>query len=183
MKHRIYLRALEPNDYETSVKWRNDPEIQAMVGGHSYFVSGEREKEWVRNAMFSNDKIVLAICLVENDKYIGNIMLQEIDYIDGTAHLPILIGDKEEWGKGYASEARFMMLKFAFEERKLNRIWALVKEDNIGSIKTLEKCGYKKEGVLRQSIFRNGKYYDQVMMAVLKEDFDTAYSNYLKKFE
>lgn len=182
MKPRIYLRALEPADFEVSVKWRNDAEIQSMVGGHSYFVSKEKEKEWVKNTIFNNDRIVLAICLVENDKYIGNVMLQEIDYIDGSAHVPVLIGAKDEWGKGYATEARLMILKFAFEERRLNRIWALVKEDNIGSIKMLEKCGYKKEGVLRQSIFKNGQYHNQVMMAVLREDFEEAYKNYIAKF-
>lgn len=181
MKPRIYLRALEAEDYKVSVKWRNDPEIQSMVGGHSYFVSLEKEKEWVHNTIFNNNRIVLAICLVENDKYIGNVMLQEIDYIDGTAHVPVLIGDKDEWGKGYATEARFMILKFAFEERRLNRIWALIKEDNIGSIKMHEKCGYKKEGILRQSIFKNGQYYNQIMMAVLKEDFEAAYKEYINK--
>ena len=182
MKPRIYLRALEPEDYEVSVKWRNDPEIRAMVGGHSYFVSSEKEKEWVKNTIFNNNRIVLAICLVENDKYIGNVMLQEIDYIDGSASIPIMIGDKNEWGKGYATEARFLMLKFAFEERRLHKITDLVKEDNICSIKMHEKCGYKKEGILRESIFRNGKFHNQVIMGVLKGEFEEAYENYKKRF-
>lgn len=182
MKPRIYLRAIEPSDYEISYKWRNDPEIQSMIGGHSFFVSREKEKEWVNNAVHSNEKTVLAICLVENDKYIGNVMIQEMDYINGTAHVPILIGDKDEWGKGYATEARFLALKFVFEERRINRVWALIKDDNIGSMKMHEKCGYKKEGVLRQSIFKNGAYHDQVLMSVLKEEFEEAYLNYLQKF-
>lgn len=182
MKHRIYLRALEPSDYEVSVKWRNDPEIQSMVGGHSYFVASEKEKEWVHNTIFNNDKIVLAVCLIENDKYIGNVILQGIDYINGAAETAMLIGTKEDWGKGYATEALFMILKFAFEERRLNRLFAIIKEDNIASIRMHEKCGYQKEGVMRESIFKNGKYYNQVIMAVLKEDFDEAYRKYIEKF-
>lgn len=181
MKHRVYLRALEPQDYEVSFEWRNDPEIRSMVGGHSYFVSKEKEKEWVHNTIFSNDRIVLAVCLVENDKYIGNVILQDIDYINGTGSVPVMIGDKGEWGKGYATEARFLMLKFAFEERRLHRITDIVKEDNIRSIKLHEKCGYKKEGILRQSIFKNGTYHNQVIMGLLKEDFEEAYRNYISQ--
>lgn len=183
MKHRIYLRALEPEDYLISASWRNDPEIQNMVGGHKYFVSSEKEKEWVKNAINDRDRIVCAICLVENDKYIGNIMLQDIDWINRTGHVPVLIGDKSEWNKGYATEARMLMLKFAFEERGLQRIWAEVIENNKGSLKMHEKCGYKVEGLLRKSVFKNGQFLNQYILSVLKEDFEEAYRTYMNKFE
>lgn len=182
MKNRLYLRALEPEDYQVSYMWRNDPDISEMVGGHKYFVSKENEKRWVeRNVIGTEDRIVLAICLIENDKYIGNVNIQEIDWINRTAHVPIIIGDKNEWGKGYATEARFLALKFCFEERNLNRIYALVLEYNIPSLKMLEKCGYKKEGVLRNSIYKSGVYHNQIIMGLLKEDFDEAYEEYCKK--
>lgn len=183
MSQKVYLRALEPNDYLVSVKWRNDEDIQNMVGGPKYFVSSEREKKWIQDAIFSNDKIVLAICLKENNKYIGNVMLQEFDYINRSGHVPIMIGDKSEWNKGYATEARMMMLKFAFEERGLERIFAYVIEGNEASIRLHEKCGYKIEGVLRKSIYKNGKYYNQTLLAVLKEDFFQAYSQYTNEFK
>lgn len=183
MKNRIYLRALEPEDYKISVKWRNDPEIQNMVGGPKYFVSSEKEKEWVERAINDSNRIVCAICLCENDKYIGNIMLQEINWINRSAHIPVMIGDKEEWGKGYATEARMMMLKFAFEERGLERIWAEVLESNVGSLKLHEKCGYKVEGLMRNSIFKNGVFQNQYLLSVLKEDFQNAYRDYCEKFD
>lgn len=182
MNERIYLRALEPEDYKISVKWRNDPDIQNQVGGPKYFVSAEKERQWVQNAINSSDRIVLAICLQENDKYIGNIMLQEIDWINRSGHIPIFIGDKEEWGKGYATEARFLMLKFAFEERGLERIWAYVLEENIGSLKMHEKCGYKIEGLMRNSVYKNGKFQNQYILSVLKDDFYKAYEENSKKF-
>lgn len=183
MEQRIYLRALEPEDYLNSVKWRNDEEIQNMVGGPKYFISSEREKEWVAKTILDNDKMVLAICLKENDKYIGNIMLQEIDLINRSAHMPILLGDKTEWNKGYATEARMMFLKFVFEERGMERIFAYVLEENISSIKMCEKCGYKVEGVLRKSIFKKGKFFNQVILSVLKEEFEVAYMSFCKNLE
>lgn len=181
MENRIYLRALELDDYKVSYKWRNDPDIQNMVGGPNFFVSLEKEKKWVEAAINDNNRIVLAICLKSNDKYIGNIMLQEIDWINRTAHLPILIGDKEAWGKGYGTEARMMMLKFAFDQRGLQRIFALVLDTNEASIKLHEKCGYVKEGVLRKAVYKNGRFCNQIIMAVLKEDFEKAYLEYSKK--
>ena len=183
MRHRIYLRALEPDDYKISVRWRNDEEIQNMVGGHKYFVSAERERQWVNAAINSNDKLVLAICLLENDKYIGNVMLQDIDWINRSASVPILIGDKAEWNKGYATEARMLMLKFAFEERNLERICDYVLEDNVSSIKMHEKCGYKVEGILRNSVYKNGRYYNQILMSVLRNEFFKTYNEYCDKYK
>lgn len=182
MENRIYLRALEPEDYKVSVQWRNDEEIQNMVGGHKYFVSSEKEKNWVVNAIESNDRIVLAICIKKGDKYIGNVMLQEIDWINRSARIPILIGDKTEWRKGYATEARMIMHKFAFEERGLERIYAEVLDTNKASLKIHEKCGYVKEGILRKALYKNGIYHNIIMLSVLREEFVIAYDNYLQKF-
>ena len=182
MGNRIYLRALEPDDYLTSVNWRNDDEILNMVGGPKYFVSSENEKEWVRNAILNNkDKIVLAICLTSNDKYIGNIMLQNVDWVNRSGHVPVLIGDKSEWNKGYATEARMLMLKFAFYERGLERIFAEVIEGNIGSVKMHEKCGYTVEGVLRKAVYKNGKFHNQVLLSILRDEFDEVYQKYCEK--
>jgi RimJ/RimL family protein N-acetyltransferase len=181
MEFRVYLRALEPEDYLITSEWRKDPEIQNMVGGPKYFVSKEKERQWVLNTIQDNSRIVLGICIKENDKLIGTINIQEIDMLNRTAHIPVLIGDKSEWGKGYATEARFLALKFAIEERGIHRVWALVLEDNIGSLKMLEKCGFKREGLLRDSVFKSGKYHNQVYMSVLEEDYQRAFEAYCAK--
>ncbi len=181
MGNRIYLRALEPDDYLVSIKWRKDEDIMNMVGGPKYYVSSEREKQWVHDSIFNNDKTVLAICLKETDKYIGNVMVQEIDNINRSCHIPILIGDKTEWNKGYATEARMMVLKFVFEERNIERVFAYVLEDNNASLKMHEKCGYQIEGLMRRSVFKSGKYHNQYLLSVLKEEFYAAYDLYCKK--
>ena len=71
---RIYLRALELDDYKKSIKWRNDDDIWSTVVGSKYFVSSVYEKKWVEDSIFNTQKdLKLAICLKENDEYIGNI--------------------------------------------------------------------------------------------------------------
>lgn len=169
---RIYLRALEPEDYKISIKWRNDPEIQNMIGGPKFYVSSETEKKWVSEHINNPHKLVLAICLKNNDKYIGNVIIKDIDWRNRSAQGAILIGEKDEWGHGYGTEARIESLCYAFQEMGLERVWSLVLENNLASLKMLQKCGYKKEGVLRKSVFKNGQFYNQIMLSILKEEFE-----------
>lgn len=72
MESRIYLRAFEPDDYKTSIRWRKDDQIWDMLGGAKYFVSEAYEKKWIEDTIFNSKEIRLAICLKEDDKYIGN---------------------------------------------------------------------------------------------------------------
>ena len=182
MDFRIYLRALEPDDYLITSEWRNDEEIQNMVGGPKYFVSKERERQWVMDTINDNSRMVLGICLKENDKLIGTVNIQDINWINRSAHVPILLGDKKEWKKGYATEARFLALKFAFDERGFHRVWALVLDDNIPSLKLHERIGYKKEGLLRDSVYKGGRYHNQVYLSILEDDFRTSFSDYCTKY-
>ncbi len=183
MNNRIYLRALEPDDYKVTVNWRQDEEIKNMVGGPKYFVSSEKEKEWVKNCIFDNTRLVLGICLKESGKLIGTVNIQEFDWINRSCHVPILIGDKTEWSKGYATEARMLALKFAFEERGMERVWATIMDTNAASVKMHEKCGYKKEGVQRHAVYKDGAFHDLIMMSILKDEFKETYNAYLAKFD
>lgn len=182
MNFRVYLRALEPEDYLTTYEWRKDKEIQKMVGGPKFFVSKEKERQWVLNTIQDQSRMVLGICVKENDKLIGTVNIQEVDWINRSARIPIVIGDKEYWGGGYASEARILALQFAFYERGLHRVGALVLEDNIPSLKLHERLGFVKEGLLRDSVYKNGKYHNQVYLGLLREDFEKAYKTYCEKY-
>ena len=172
MKSRIYLRALELDDYQISVKWRNDDSITNLLGGSKWFVSMETEKQWVQNAIMQNKDIRLAICTVEKDIYIGNIYLTGIDYLNRKAQTQILIGNREYWNNGYGTEAMRLLLEYAFNYKNLRRLEAVVLEDNIGSRKMHEKLGYKKEGILRQSVYKNGQYKNQILFALLKTEYE-----------
>ena len=169
--NRIYLRALEPEDFKISIKWRKDDEIWNQLCGTKYFVSESYEKKWVEEAIWDTSKIRLAICLMDNDLYIGNVYITDINQVtrSGTSH--ILIGDKSYWGKGYASEAYMKLLEYAFKERGMHRIVAHVLEDNIASIALHQKCGFTQEGVHRKAIFKNGEWRNQIIFSLLEEEF------------
>ena len=78
MENRVYLRAFEPDDYKISIEWRRDPQIWSMLGGTRYYVSSAYEKKWVEDTIAQTKDIKLAICLIENDLYIGNVYIPNI---------------------------------------------------------------------------------------------------------
>jgi RimJ/RimL family protein N-acetyltransferase len=169
---KVYLRAFEESDVESLVRWRNDLQVTNNLGGSSIFVSGLRERDWVFKAI-KNDKndIRLAICLSDLDKHIGNISLTSINWINRSAEYSIFIGEKEEWGKGYASDASRLILDYGFKELNLHRIHLTVKINNLRAIKLYENLGFIEEGVLRESVYKNGKYTDMMCMAILKSEY------------
>ena len=120
MESRVYLRALEPDDYKTSIKWRKDDEIWGMLGGAKYFVSEAYEKKWVEDSIFNSKEIKLAVCEKESNKYIGNVYATNIDLINRSCTSHVLIGEHElsiqhqEYGR--------LSKKVAISENKITEI-------------------------------------------------------------
>lgn len=171
MSKRVYLRALEPEDYKTSVNWRNDDSVSSQLGGGKYYVSNEIERQWVLNAIAQNKDVRLAICTINDNLYIGNVYLTDIDYVNRKACSHILIGNKAYWHGGYGTEALQLLLDYAFNHKNLRRIEANILEDNVASQKLHEKLGYKREGIWRESVYKDGKYKSQICYALLKTEY------------
>lgn len=170
-EYRVYLRAFEPEDYKTSIKWRNDDQIWSQLGGVKYFVSEAYEKKWVEEAIFNQSVIRLAVCLKENNRYIGNVYILDINQRDRKGNTHVLIGERDCWGKGYATEAYNLLLEYAFCERAFHRFGAHVLADNKASIALHKKCGFSQDGVFRKSTFKNGKWQDQILFSILDEEY------------
>ena len=150
---RVYLRALEPDDYKTSIEWRKDDEIWSMLVGPKYFVSEAYEKKWVEDAIFnSKNKLTLAICLKESDEHIGYTYISNIDWKNRSAQSHSKIANGDFRGKGYGTMASTALVKYAFEELNLHCIYSHVIEYNEASKRVREKIGFIREGILRDRI-------------------------------
>lgn len=169
MENRIYLRAFELEDYKTTIVWRRDSQILNMLGGTKYYVSEEKEKKWIEDSIFDTKDIRLAVCLTESNLHIGNVYLTHIDMQNRNAESHILIGNKSYWGRGYAGEALKLLLDYAFNERGLHRIFSLVLDTNIQSLKMHKKLGYQQESIMRESVFKNGEYQNQIILSILSD--------------
>ncbi len=167
---RVYLRTLDRADAPAFVTWLNDPEVARFLLPRGPMTL-RAEEEYI-DALAHGDRISLGLALRDGDRLIGGTGLHDIDLRCRRAAFGILVGEKEEWGKGYGTEATRLMLGHAFESLNLNRVWLHVFEYNERGIRAYEKIGFRREGVLRQDTFREGRYWDTIAMAMLREEWD-----------
>jgi len=129
------------------------------------------EDEWEWYHQMKEDPHHVAWVMEVDGRPIGNLGLTSIDEVNGRGTLGISIGEKGEWGRGYGTEAIRLVLGFAFGEMKLRRVDLCTDEDNARGIRCYEKCGFVREGVLRQYRLREGQPVNCVMMSVLREEW------------
>ncbi len=171
---KVRLREYRKEDIERALCYINDPEIKRLLTpGIPYLNTLEDERKWVEGLSATKDNYSFAIENLEDEKYIGGCGLNSIDWKNSVAVVGIFIGDKSYWGKGYGTDAMNVLLKFIFEQMNIHKVKLNVFSYNERAIKSYEKCGFKVEGVVRQEIFRDGRYYDDIIMGLLKEEYFT----------
>jgi len=170
--NKIRLREYMKEDAPLAQKYLNDPEIKRLLNPRIPFpITLEEEHKWLEFNSLSKDKYSFAIESLEDKRYIGGCGLNDIDWKNSVATIGIFIGDKTLWGKGYGSDAVKVLISFIFGQMNINKIKLNVYSFNTRAIKAYEKCGFLREGILRQELFRDGKYHDEWIMAILREDY------------
>ena len=94
-----------------------------------------------------------------------------LDGDNGSALYHITIGEKDAWGRGFGTEATQLMVDHAFAALGLHRIALFVFEFNERAIATYRRCGFVIEGRARESIFRDGRWWDELAMSLLESDW------------
>lgn len=169
---KIFLRPLSLSDIsENYLSWLNDPQTN-LYNSHSIFpYTTEQLKDYVKG-IDNKSKVVLAICDQKSGKHIGNISLQNIDWVSRCAEFAILIGEKKFWNKGVGLEAGKLIVDYGFTRLNLNRIHCGTSSENIGMQKLALKLGMKLEGVRIQAMYKNGKYADIWEYGILKKNYE-----------
>lgn len=172
-KKNIRLRALTFTDIEKTLGWHNQDDISDLYSGHPFPVNIEMERKWYEKILTSNIPItVFGIEHIHDKKLIGITVLKEINLINRSAEFGIYIGEIDMRGKGLSKEAVLQTLKFGFHKIGLNRIFLKVLEENETALKLYENTGFKFEGLLRNSVFKNNAYKNEVLMSILKAEFN-----------
>lgn len=168
----IYLREITSEDISTINSWRNDPSLIEKLGAPFRYINKETDEKWFNSYMSTrNTQIRCAICDSDNEDLVGVTYLTAIDRISMNAEFHIMLGVSGDRGKGWGTMSARLMLHHAFYDMNLHRISSRILKNNLASIRLHEKCGFKKEGVFRDSVFKNGEYHDVVAMGLLKSDF------------
>lgn len=166
----ILLRAVEESDNAMLLSLINDPDTEMMLGGSSWPVSEAEQLKWFEHQERSRDVLRCIVALKENGKAIGTIILSDIDQKNATGHIHIKMSKDGGRGKGYGTDAVNTMVQYAFEELRLNCIYANILSYNEASIKLFERCGFKRDGVLRQRVFKKGRFVDMLAYSKVVND-------------
>ena len=168
----ILLRAIEESDLPTLHKWANDPATQDIMGGIYWPSSFDFHKTWFSKLKDDEKNQRLAI-EAPDAGLIGISSIIDIDYRNNHAWHGVMLGDVDIRGKGYGKDAVMATMRYAFDELHLERLDGQMIEYNEGSVAFYcDKLGWKKEGVRRNWFYRKGRYWDQVVVGITREDYD-----------
>ncbi|MFC3748197.1 GNAT family N-acetyltransferase [Paenibacillus sp. GCM10012306] len=167
----VNLRALNIKDSNQILEWVNNPELKYLIGT-TYPVSEIEHEIWFQNKLTDKLNKIFGIQEQSCNVLIGIIGLNNIDFINRNAELYVYIGDEKYWGKRLGSDAIETLVRFAFNELNLHRISLFVFSYNTRAIKAYQKVGFVTEGIMKESLFKSGKYYDKVLMAILNDKQD-----------
>lgn len=161
------LRELQRKDIPAINLWRNSEELISSLGAPFRFINQEVDEKWFDGYMQSRSNAVrCAIVTEECDDIIGLVSLMDINYINRSAILHIMIGESGQ-GKGAGTFAVKAMCEYAFKNYGLHRIELDVLADNKRAQHVYEKCGFVQEGIKKQAVYKNGEYKDMLFYALL----------------
>jgi RimJ/RimL family protein N-acetyltransferase len=169
---RVFLRPLEPADAELSRRWRADAQVASAASLGRPPSLAEVEDGITRlTSEQGKDRYSFLICLVDGERPIGQISLFALDLQHGSAELGIFIGEPDEWGKGYGTDAVNALVDFGFGELRLERIWLNVWTENERARRAYEKAGFVLEGTLRNDRYEGGRFTSGNVMSLLRDEW------------
>lgn len=173
INERIYLRPVKAEDAQLFLDHTEDEEIRYMTGTKARF-SLEQIQDHIEQIQQDDTRYDFTICLYVTDQLIGELSVLDIDQGNQSAGFRITMNAMALTGKGYGTEAIKLELKFVFDVLKLNRLQLEVFSHNERGIRAYEKNGFKREGVLRVVLHYNGAFSDEIIMAIIRSDYQKA---------
>ncbi len=167
---RIYLSPISVDDYQIYTRWLNDETLAGGIGNFKSTITELTEKEWIEKVCKKGEPH-FAIIKKENDKLLGTYGLTIKDEVSRRIYVGGYIGEKDERGKGYGTEALKLITKFAFEILNAETVFAEIFSFNENSLKSAKKAGYSIAGKYRNAYFYNGKFHDEICVEIIKEDY------------
>lgn len=168
---RIVLRAVEQSDLPLLHRWSNEPELQDILGNIHFPSSYEFHKAWFDGLRTDGLNQRLAIDAPDLG-LIGLSSIMHIDWRNNHAWHGVMLGDADIRGKGYGVDAVMATMRYAFEEMHLERLDGSIIEYNAASYAFYcGKLGWKEEGRRRSYYFRRGRYWDQIVVGITRQDY------------
>lgn len=173
----IYLKKLDKGHLEEYWKIMDNSSVEAMIftGSQQIFNKSDIER-YLENISQDNSRIDFLIISKESNKIVGEVVINNMYRNDRNSNIRILINRKEDFSKGYGSEALILALNYGFGMLNLHRIELEVFPFNQRAIHVYEKIGFVREGIRRDGCYFNSKYYDMITMSILEDEFREKYN-------
>jgi diamine N-acetyltransferase len=167
---RVCLRPLVREDLARIRKWSNDPDLRRLTGEVKPMTEKGVE-EFYQRVQDQESRVWFVITLKDTGRPIGEAGLLRMFPAWRTTDLTIIIGEQEETGKGYGTEAINLLLDYAFGCLNFHRVAVGVVGLNENALRFYERVGFKREGIQREGYYYEHKYHDFVMMSLLEEEY------------
>ena len=160
------------------LSWLKDYEVMRYIGRPEYFKPFEFKmvQDYIES-LWQNEYVTFFAVLTQEGTFIGT---AKINYLDAqgfetkTADIGIMIGNRNEWGKGYASDAIKAACAYAFDTLGARKLVAGCNAKNGAVVRIFEKAGFKEEGRIRKKLFCEDEWCDHILLGCFKEEFENA---------
>jgi ribosomal-protein-alanine N-acetyltransferase len=173
---RVRLEPPRPEYISTYQRWFADMDLTRYLIYRFPFTE-KQEQEWLEDAARDQQQVLWAVVLRHNGKLIGNTVLEKINWRNRHAESGILIGEKDEWGKGYATETMRLRTWYAFTELGLEKVMTFVVMPNEASRRALEHVGYHQCGIWRRHVLVDGRWHDAWLGEILRDEWQARQEN------
>jgi len=171
----VRLSAVDPEEMSKAFsRWNRDSEFTRLLNmSVQPLRSPKAIQKWMDEEMGepSPMEFLFTIRTLDENKLVGGLSLDVIDWSMRDSFVGIFIGEREHWGKGYGTDAMRTLLRYAFTELNLWRVSLGVFQYNPRAIRSYEKVGFCHEGWTRQYLKHEGKRWDILYMGILREEW------------
>ncbi len=170
----VRLRPIERDDLPRFVSWLGDPEVCASIA-LALGPGLAQEERWFEGVLAQPAlEQPLAVDVLHEDgswRHVGSAGTHGIDWRNRATEIGLVIGDKAVWGRGVGTEAVDLLLRHAFGDLNLHRVWLRVFADNARARRVYEKLGFRHEGTFREAEYRSGRYRGVEVYGMLESEW------------
>lgn len=171
----VKLGAVDTDEFSKAFAyWRRDSELMRLMDSSTTRLDSQKNTQKTIEKELEDQKVnqhFFTIRTLAEDKLIGDIGLNIINWSGRDAFVGLGIGERDFWGRGYGTDAMNVILRYAFTEVNLRRVTLTVFEYNPRAIRSYEKAGFRHEGRMRGLLNREGKRWDELFMGILREEW------------
>jgi RimJ/RimL family protein N-acetyltransferase len=171
----VRLRGFEKSDLDSVMRFINDEELKRFLGvteALRYPLSRLQEENWIEQiTSASGPERIFAIETLDRREFLGHAGLEHLDWVDRRTNLSLFIYNRDNWSRGYGSDALGILMRLVFDRLGLYRLGLRVAASNERAIRCYERAGFRREGVLRCDRFLDGRLQDSLVMSILEPEY------------